>query len=163
MDIITGNRLYRGAVQFVNAILNAGCVGNIHVAAGAKISAAKLEHEPRLTYGQLDGSATVAETKVVHVVSGTAGTLKAIRAGVATACIGDSTITVDVHKNGVTVLNAAITIDSGDAAYALVDGVIDTATLAADDVLEVVVTVNAGTGTLGQGLFVNLDLYEDAL
>ncbi len=78
-----------------------------------------------------------------------------------TTCVGDATITVDLKVNGVSVLTAAITLDNGQSARELVAGTIDTDSLSADDVIEVAVTVNAGTGTLGKGVFAYVDLHED--
>jgi len=88
-----------------------------------------------------------AETRVVHVVQGTAGQLQAFKAGCVTPCQGDATVTVDLLKAGVSVLVAAIVLDSGDQAYALTAATIDTDQVQAGDVLEAAVTVNAGTGT----------------
>ena len=88
--------------------------------------------------------------------------ITAFAAGCVTACIGDSTIEVDLLKNGVSVLSAAIEIDSGDADYAAVAGTVSSASVVAGDVLEVAITVTAGTGTLGEGVFAALTLEEKA-
>jgi len=153
---------FRGATTFLDLRANAGFLKKEHVEASAGIEASKLEHQHRATYAQESATtAAAAEDRVVHVVKGTTGTLKTFSAGCVVANIGDSTIDVDLHKNGVSILTAAIEIDSGDAAYAIVAGIINTAAVVADDVLEVVVTVTAGTGTLGKGVFASLDLWED--
>ena len=159
---IEENGQFRGAVTFVNALFNAACVGNTHVKSDAAIDATKLKHQHRAISQQESDTTAAAEDRIIHVVRGTTGTLKEFKAGVVVACVGDSTITVDLHKNGVSVLTAAISIDSGDAAYALVEGTIDSDSVVVGDVLEVVVTVTAGTGTLGKGVFAYLDLHEDA-
>ena len=153
---------FRGATTFLDLRPNAGFLESGHVEASAGIEASKLEHQHRATYAQESATtAAAANDRVIHVVKGTTGTLKTFSAGCVVANIGNSTIDVDLHKNGVSVLTAAISIDSGDAAYAIVAGIIDTAAVVADDVLEVVVTVTAGTGTLGKGVFASLDLWED--
>ena len=152
---------FRGAVQFLNILLNPGCVGDAEVKSAAGIAASKLEHQHRAVYAQESGTTAAAEDRVFHVVKGTAGTLKTFKAGCVVACIGDATITVDLHKNGASVLTGAITLSSSQSAYDLVAATINTDSVAAGDVLEVVVTVNAGTGTLGQGVFAYLDLHED--
>lgn len=159
---IEGNVHVTGGLSANSMTIPSGSVDNAKIAAGADISASKLEHQHQITLAQDNGSAATAQTRVVHVVYGTAGTLVAVQAGCETPCVGDSTIDVDVHKNGSSILSAAIELSSSESAYELVDGTIATATLAADDVLEVVISVTAGTGTLGQGVFANLVVREDA-
>ena len=137
-------------------------LASIPALASTWIEASKLEHQHRATYAQESATtAAAAKDEVIHVVKGTAGTLKTFSAGCVVANIGNSTVTVDLHKNGASVLTAAIEIDSGDAAYAIVAGIINTAPVVADDVLEVVVIATIGTGTLGKGVFASLDLWED--
>ena len=81
--------------------------------------------------------------------------LAAAKVGAIVACIGDSTITVNLYKNGSTVLSAPVVLDNSNTAFAIEAGAISSASYSADDVFEVVVSVSAGTGTLGQGLFVS--------
>ena len=155
------NGQFRGTVTFLDAKLNDGCIEDKHVAAGAAISASKLEHQHRAVYAQESATTAAAETLVAHVVKGTNGTLKTFKAGCVTACVGDATITVDLKVNGVSVLTAVVTLDNGQSARELVAGTIDTDSLSADDVIEVAVTVNAGTGMLGKGVFAYVDVHED--
>jgi len=53
-------------------------------------------------------------------------------------------------------------VDSGDAAFAKVAGTVTDDDYVAGDVFETVVTVSAGSGTLGQGVFVDLVFDEEA-
>lgn len=153
---------FRGQLRCLDLKPNAGFLGKEHVEAGAGLEASKLEHEHRALYAQESATTAIAgDDYVIHVVRGLTGTVKSFAAGVVVACVDGATITVDLHKNGVSILVAPIVIDNGDAAYAIVEGVIDTAAVAHDDVLEVVVTVAAGGGTIGKGVFAVLDLFED--
>jgi len=153
---------FRGVVTFLDLRANAGFLKATHVEASAGIEATKLEHQHRAVYAQESATTAAAgDDRVIHVVKGAAGTIQSFKAGCVVANIGDSVVTVDLHKNGESILVAAIEVDSGDAAYALVAGVIDTDTVVADDVLEVVVTVAVGTGTLGKGVFAYVDIHED--
>jgi len=154
------NGQFRGRVSFLDADLNAGCVEAKHVKVGAGLEASKLEHQHRAVYAQESATACADEARVAHVVKGTAGTLKTFKAGCVVACVGDSTITVDLTKDGVSVLTAAISLSVAQAAYQLVEGVIDSAAVAAGDVLEVVIDGTVGTGTLGLGVFAFVDLHE---
>lgn len=152
----------RGQTKCWDLKPNDGFLEDKHVANDAALQAGKMEHQHRATYAQESATtAAAAKDEVIHVVVGETGVLQAFKAGVVVACVDGATVTVDLHKNGVTVLDAAIVIDDGDAAYAIVAGVIDTAAVVVDDVLEVVVTVAAGGGTLGKGVFASLDLFED--
>jgi len=161
--VIEEDGQFRGTVRFLDARLQAGAISDDEVDAGADIAASKLEHQHRQVCAQESGTTASGETKVVHVVHGTNGTLKAFKAGCVSPCTGDATITVDLLKNGSSVLQSAITLDNSQSAYELESAVISSTSVAADDVLEVEVAVNAGTGSLGKGVFAYLDLYEDAV
>jgi hypothetical protein len=76
--------------------------------------------------------------------------------------VGDATITVDLLLNGTSCLNDEVVLDSTNTARTIEAAVLETTTLADGDVLEVTVAVDAGTGTLGTGLFTELVLIEDA-
>jgi hypothetical protein len=86
-------------------------------------------------------------------VHGASATINSFKAGSVTACVGAATITVDLKKNGTSVLSAPITLNSSSTAYVVQSGTVTTTSLVAGDVLEVVVTATAGGGTLGNGVF----------
>lgn len=143
-------------------ILSDGAVDDDAVGGGADIAAAKLEHRFQPVYAQPGGSASAAERKAVHVVHGATATLNGVQAGSRTACTGNATITIDVQKNGVSVLTSTFVLDSANTAYVTEAGTVSGGDLVQDDVIEVVVTVNAGSGTLGNGVFVALQIDEKA-
>ncbi len=108
----------------------------------------------RKQYAQEDGTASVADGgMVIHIATGQTGTVMSFIAGCCTPCVGADTIDVDLHKNGTTILSSLIELDSADAAYAILNGTISDSDMAADDVFEIVIAVNAGGGTMGQGVF----------
>ncbi len=145
-------------LQAKTLIPSAGCVLDTHVGAAAAIAASKLLHRHNKGYGQ-SGTA-VAATVPLHVVQGATGTLVGFKAGCIGLCTGDATITVDLKNNGVSILTAAVELDAADTARVLVAGVFSATAVVAGDFLEAVVTVNAGTGALGTGLCVQLELDE---
>ena len=100
-------------------------------------------------------------TIVLHVVKGAAGTIRTFVASCTSVCVGDSTISVDLKKDGVSILSAAISLSSSQSNYDQVSATISSTSVAAGDVLTVVVTVSEGTGTLGTGLFAEMVLDED--
>lgn len=141
----------------------AGCIDDTAVKAAAGIQASKLQHQHEPQYNQVHGSAATTVRQVLHVVKGATGTLEKFRAGVVVACIGAATISIQLKKNGSNILSAALVLDNANAAFAIEDaaGLTSTA-LVAGDVLEVDITAMAGGGTLGQGLFCQAIVREDA-
>jgi hypothetical protein len=125
-----------------------------------RLVTSKQVHQYHRTFDQPNTTAT-AETRVLHVVRGSTGTLKAFVAGSIVACVGAATITVDLRKNGSTVLTAVITLDSANTAYIVEAGTFASTSLVAGDVLTVVTTATAGGGTIGAGLFAELVVDED--
>lgn len=158
---ISGNLYVEGYLGASQLVVPVGAVNNDSVAALAGIEASKLEHQHRCMYAQPNTTAS-AETKVVYVCYGTSGTIIDFRAGCISVCTGNATISVDLKKNGTSVLSSAISLTSSDSDRVPVAGTVATTSLSSNDVLEVVVTVNAGTGTLGTGVFAALTVHEDA-
>lgn len=140
--------------------LPASCVGNSNVQAGAGIQASKLQHVFHPVYGQPGGSASTTERKVVSVVRGATATALSFAAGVRTACSGGATLTVDLLKNGTSILTGTVSLSSATA-YSVNAGTLSSTSLVAGDVLEVSVTATAGGGTVGSGVFAVLSLAED--
>ena len=112
-----------------------------------------------------DSLATIAaaETGLVGWVAFGAGTIKGVKCGSIVAAVGDSTVTIDVKKDGTTVLDSTVVLDSSNVAYTPEDATLDGTAVAftAGDVFTVVITVSAGTGTLPYGVYVALSLYQD--
>lgn len=141
-------------------VLPSGVITAANIAAAAGVECSKLDHRSRQVYAQ-SGTAAAA-TAAIHYVIGTTGTINSFQCGVIGACVGDSTITIDLKKEGSSILSAAVVLDSTNAARAPEAGTLSSASVVAGDLLEVVVTVSAGSGTLGTGLFCILDVDEEA-
>jgi hypothetical protein len=105
--------------------------------------------------------AVAARTEPIHVAVG-AGELVGVDAGQITLNTVDATTTINVLKNGVTVLSAPLVLDSGDTIRELVAAGIDPAAAdyVVDDWFDVTVAVAAGAGALGTGLIVRLIFRE---
>jgi hypothetical protein len=69
---------------------------------------------------------------------------------------------VDEKKNGTTILSGTVTIDNGDVAYSKTSAALSVTSYVAGDVIEVVQTVSAGTGTLPQGMTTTVVMREAA-
>lgn len=130
------------------------------VKAGANLNADKLEQRYSPAWSQPNSAATT-ETRTVFVAR-RAGTLNEFIAGSIAKAIGDSTVTLDLKKNGTTVLSAVITLDSANTARIVEAGAISGGgAFVAGDWFEVVIVATAGTGTLPFGVFAQLELDQD--
>jgi hypothetical protein len=130
------------------------------VIAGANISADKTEQRVFPTWQQPNSAATT-ETRPLFVAR-RPGTLNEIIAGSIAAAIGDSTTTVNVKKNGTTVMSSVITLTSADVARIVQVGAISGGgAFVAGDWFEVTITATIGTGTLPTGVFVQCEMDMD--
>lgn len=130
-----------------------------HIAATAAIQATKMVHQHSFKYSQPNTTAT-AETRTLHVAHAS-GTLVAFRAGSIAIAAGAATVTVDLKKNGTTVLSAVITLDSGNTARVSEDATLSVTSYAAGDWFEIVTTATAGGGTIPTGFFCEMVCREN--
>lgn len=158
---IVGDQYFANTVTLKEVVLPAGCVGDAEIEDGAGIDADKLEHIHVRTYAQPNTAAT-SETRVIHYTVGAEGTIRSFHAGSIAKAVGDSTVTVDLKKNGTSVLSAPITLDNANNNYLGEAGTISDAALTIDDALSLVIMATAGTGTLPTGVFAHVTLAEDA-
>lgn len=141
--------------------LPAGCVEADDIEANAGIEASKLQHRHQPTFAQ-PNTAAADETRMVHVVYGTTGSIIAFKAGSIAKAVGDAITTVDLKVNGASVLSAVITLDNANTNRVAESGTVLTPALVVGDVIEVVVDGTIGTGTLPTGVFASVVINEDA-
>jgi hypothetical protein len=158
---VEGDYQYTGAIQFSGTVsLPNNTVTAAKIPASAGVEYTKLQQKYVVTYGQ-NGTMT-SVTIPIHIVHGVTGGAIGIKAGSIVACIGAATCTIDLKKNGTTVLTSVITLNSSNTARVAVAGtLVATPTNAAGDFYELVVVATAGGGTLGTGLGVSVAFYED--
>ena len=141
-----------------------GQVTNAKVGASptVPIDAEKLEHQPPIHVVQESGTAVVSKTYNVHIARG-AGEAIGMSAMVDVAPTGaDRTIIIDVKKGNqatgfATLLTTTITINNATVAREVKDAVlVGLPIYAADDTLQITVTVAGAAGAQGQGLNVTL-------
>ncbi len=120
----------------------------------AQIQATKVQHQQRGSYAQASATTTTAATIPIFTAR-FAGTLIDFVAGVVGVLTGNATTTVDLKKNGTTVLSSTIVLDNANTARVVEAATLNPAAVAyvAGDVFELVMTVNAGSGALGTGFF----------
>ena len=161
LDTLNHDVYVNGSLSCKSFTPPAACIPDAAIPANAGIAASKLQQQPEKSY--VGGSSTTvpaADQKVIHTGYGAVGLVAKFSAGVISALSGNATISVDLWKNGVSILTAPIALAAASGGRALVDAVISTASYVAGDIFEVKVTVNAGSGALGQGLFARLIFNE---
>lgn len=129
--------------------LDGGCVADAQIASNAAVGVDKLKHAytPGTNFGFAIGATPTTREEIVHVAN-SAGVIRGFRAllndsGTATA------IDFDLKKNGVSILTAPVSIVHGDGDRTVLESVLADATLAADDVLSISMTVTSSTGAQG--------------
>lgn len=154
---------FAGRVMFGGTVgLPANSVGDLQINPSAPLHVTKTQKRYLIVHSQPHGVPAVSERRVRHR-SFAAGLMLAIYAGVVVPSTGDATITVDLLRNGVTILTAPIVLGSTVAAYNSVAGaLIASPVFVSGAVFETVITVSAGTGVLGQGVYVSVNLSEGA-
>lgn len=155
-DVVIPGTAYVGGI-----VANPGAgayITNTLISASAAIDSTKLVMERQYVETLANhGTTPAAVRKTIGICRRTTGTIVGVRAGLVTV-LASGTITVDVYKNGTTILTGTITLNSsagtGGTAYDKVAGTLSVTTLAAGDVLEVVGTVSTPSG--GGGWFVEV-------
>lgn len=161
-SIIRGNRHYEDDVSFGgNVALPDAAVDNDAIDPAAGIAASKLQHLHRANFSQPNTAAT-SETRHVFTCHGATGTVIGFKAGSIVAALLGATVTVDLKKNGASVLSSVITLDNANTARASENGTLNGAQVAlvAGDELEVVTVATVGGGTLPTGVFASANIVE---
>lgn len=136
-----------------------GSIADSHVAASAAISGSKLQRNAPWIVHQ-EG---VAADRTFNLFMKGDGSLALLTLWCGTAPTGANTVTIDLQKNGVTVLSAVVTLSSASVANTEYTGTIDTTAFSDGDRLSVVINETTG-GTPVQDcadIGVRVDLNED--
>lgn len=142
---------FGGTCNFLKPVLlPPNVIGNNQANVGDPLTAKKVWHRYNAPYAQNGNAASAADRRVVYREHGTEGHIRELGFGSRTASTGATTITIDVLKNGVTVLSAPIVLDVGNVAYITELGTVTVPDMVAGDVLEVNVTIS---GAPGNGVF----------
>jgi hypothetical protein len=158
MSRIQGNFHVAGKLTSESMSIPSGTVNNSAVASDAALAASKLQQHHCATYHEGSGTNATDKTVILHKVKGANGTLKSFRVDCVSACTGAATVTVDLQKNGVSVLDAVITLNSGTTAAT---GTITSDSVVANDKLTAVIDATiSGTDAAAAGLFVELRVDE---
>ena len=156
---IDGDLFVNGRISSTGLTAPASSITNSNIAAAAGIDSSKLDHRFRKHYNQ--NSTASSATVAIHIANA-AGSVNGIKAGSVAACSGAATITINLLKNGASILTGVIQLDNGNTARVSESGAFASTTYASGDFFELVIVATAGGGTLGTGLLVDVEFDEEA-
>jgi hypothetical protein len=164
-QVIPNNVVVQGRLSPQAIDIPANAVVDASISSSAKIGAGKVRSRYRKVYTQERATNAAVAGEIIHVVRGAAAELTEFQVGAVVAPTTGSSVTVDLFKNGVSILSSPVTVNAAamPAAYNLVTGaVVGGSALVAGDVIEVrVLTAAAGAGALPKGLFAQAVIDED--
>ena len=163
---IYGNFDFPGEVSLTGTVsLPAGTVTNTAVLAATNIDSTKVNHRHHIQYTQ--AGTVAAETKLAFIAY-RACTVLSVKAAVVTVATGaDRELTVEVKTSTgggalASILSSALSIDETKAALTHYDATLSgTPTMAADDLLAVVIAVSGSAGAQAVGLVVDIVVEEN--
>ncbi len=137
---------------------------NITGSAGNYVNATKLSQQIHGVFKQSSIVVAATDRQVIHLVAGLTANVQDFRVGLRVAAAGAATVTVDLWKNGSSILTSPITLNSSSVVGTLYSpGGYTSTTSAVGDVFEVNVVATAGGGTLPMGVHALLRILEDPL
>lgn len=154
--IIDGDYTVRGTLRCEAIAMPQNAIDNSNqVKAGTNLDADKLEQRFFPAWSQ-PNSAASTETRTLFVAR-RSGVVNEVIAGSIAKATGDAVVTLDVKKNGTTILNAVITLDNANTNRIVELGSITSSAFVVGDWFEVVITATANTGTLPTGVFLQME------
>jgi len=154
--ILDGDIQIRGNLNCNSITLPQNAIDNSsQIKAGTNLNADKLEQRFFPAWSQ-PNSAASTETRTLFVAR-RPGTVNEVIAGSIAKASGDAVVTLDVKKNGTTILNAVITLDNANTNRLVELGSVTSSAFVAGDWFEVVITATANTGTLPTGVFLQME------
>ena len=148
-----------GRLSAVSMSVPADSIGSDSVDADDPIQSEKLEHQYTLTHRQPGSVAAITADKI-HIARG-AGTIESVQVLTHTAPAAANSYTVNVKKNGTTILSSVVTVDNSTTANTVVNATLSVTTFVAGDYFEVNIVSAAGT-SWGTGLIVQVVIRENA-
>lgn len=114
----------------------------------------------------LESAATTIATKTIRLITkvkGATGKILSFDASMSTACLTTATVTIDIKKNGTTILSGTLNFANTDAANTAknIASLLTSTSLVVGDYIDAVITASASGGTLGAGFSCELRWAED--
>lgn len=129
---------------------------------------AQLQGPGNVPHGSVEilaqNQATAASGTIILGIATRPGKVADVRIAAITPLTGNATYTVDVRKNGATILTAPLALSAATAARASVVGTLNTlgkATVASGDFFEAVITDTPGAGTAPANVAIQAQLLQN--
>lgn len=157
---VAGDLIVLGAILGPTEIdYPGGSIVNADVSGSAAIAASKCQRSLSIPICQVSTAAD--ETRFARVIRGATGTLRDFRGGCFEASIGASVVTLDLKKNGASVLASVVTLNVSTGT-GTVPGVITIPAVVVGDILTVVINGEwSGSDALAKGVWAQVELDED--
>lgn len=163
-----GDLQANGSVYCTGLYATGATITNAMISGSAAIAASKIVHKYVFPVYQYTGTAVVAQTNDIHIVSGATGVIESAEAVItgAIATGGDRTVTVDIHKSTgagafSTICSATIGFTNASVLRTIAAAAFSSTSLVDGDIIRVVTTVAGAAGNQAQGLLVTVKLRED--
>lgn len=158
-SVLEGDYRIEGNLSVTGSFgLPASTVTDAKVAPGAEIASEKLEHRIHALYSDIIGVDVATSGRVLYVCYSSVGVILKAFAGSVVAAGAATTVTVDIKKNGTTILTTPIVLDNTNTARVVEEGTLSVTSLVENDVLEATWTL-AGANE-PTGFFVGVDVEE---
>lgn len=153
---VNENAHFNGQLSCRTIALPVASVGSQHIL--GFLAADVLGRPRKIVYSQRTTSDFADDERTLFTADAPA-TVVSFKAGAITVAGASTSVSVDLKKNGTTILSAPIVLDNSQTARQKVAATISSAALVADDVLEVHMAL---TGTNEpKGVFVELQINEN--
>ena len=168
-SIVQGDMRVLGNLSSTSLSVPSGSINDAAIAAGSagtNISSDKVRHQFSLELNQDTGTATTAQTRIVHIARGP-GVIVGVSAVADVAPTGgDKAATVDVKKSTAggafaSILSAVVTLNSSSTSKVVQAGSLSVTSFVAGDLLEIVIAISGSTGSQGQGVCATVMIAED--
>lgn len=135
-----------------------GSIVNADISGSAAIAASKSQRS--ISVHIFQSGVCADETIIARIIKGATGILKHFTCACVISSNGDSSVTLDLKKNGVSVLAGMVTLNAGTGTTEVV-AVITTTAVVDGDILTVVINGEwSGSDALASGVFAQIDLDE---
>lgn len=142
-----------GNVQLVTAPVQGNQIAPLTSAQNVPASVCQFQFKAPTNFGLKIGDTPVAAEVIAYQADG-AGQLTGFHGSVVTPG-SSASVTLDLLKNGVTVLSATITLTNASTARAIYNGTISALTFVAGDLFSIKITVSSSTGMSGVSAYLN--------
>lgn len=139
---IDGDLYVTGTLTAASMNVPAGSVSDADVEAQANVAASKLEHMHTVNLAVFDHATDVTTRRMGIWSAENPGTIDRFEVWVSVAAGAATTVTVDLLKNGTTVLTSAVSIDNTLTAYTSLAATISSANFTDGDKFEISATLS---------------------